>query len=130
VIAMPLLAAVFSAMGIIGGWVVGVLMIGVDAGTYGHFLLEVSHESSEAITSKINQGDLSLKPGWVRWSLHPTTTNAEVELFVTALKDIVANHKKYADDYLYYRKENIFRHKNETKYSEVVKSWFECEVND
>ena len=34
VIAMPLLAAVFSAMGIIGGWVVGVLMIGVDAGSF------------------------------------------------------------------------------------------------
>jgi len=34
VIAMPLLAAVFSAMGIIGGWVVGVVMIGVDAGSF------------------------------------------------------------------------------------------------
>ena len=34
VITMPLLAAVFSAMGVIGGWVVGVLMIGVDAGSF------------------------------------------------------------------------------------------------
>ncbi len=34
VLAMPLLAAVFSAMGIIGGWVVGVLMIGVDGGSF------------------------------------------------------------------------------------------------
>jgi phospholipid/cholesterol/gamma-HCH transport system permease protein len=34
VITMPLLAAVFSAVGIIGGWVVGVLMIGVDAGAF------------------------------------------------------------------------------------------------
>lgn len=34
VITMPLLAAVFSAMGIIGGWVVGVVMIGVDAGSF------------------------------------------------------------------------------------------------
>ncbi|MCJ0765000.1 lipid asymmetry maintenance ABC transporter permease subunit MlaE [Variovorax terrae] len=34
VIAMPLLAAVFSAVGIIGGWVVGVLLIGVDAGSF------------------------------------------------------------------------------------------------
>jgi phospholipid/cholesterol/gamma-HCH transport system permease protein len=31
---MPLLAAVFSATGVIGGWVVGVLMIGVDAGSF------------------------------------------------------------------------------------------------
>jgi phospholipid/cholesterol/gamma-HCH transport system permease protein len=34
VIAMPLLAAVFSAVGIVGGWAVGVLMIGVDPGAF------------------------------------------------------------------------------------------------
>ena len=34
VIAMPLLAAVFSAVGIIGGWLVGVVMIGVDGGAF------------------------------------------------------------------------------------------------
>lgn len=34
VITMPLLAAVFSAVGVIGGWMVGVLMIGVDAGAF------------------------------------------------------------------------------------------------
>ena len=34
VITMPLLAAVFSATGIVGGWAVGVLMIGVDGGSF------------------------------------------------------------------------------------------------
>lgn len=34
VIAMPLLAALFSAVGIIGGYVVGVMMIGVDEGAF------------------------------------------------------------------------------------------------
>lgn len=34
VIAMPLLAAVFSAVGILGGYLVGVVMIGVDAGSF------------------------------------------------------------------------------------------------
>jgi phospholipid/cholesterol/gamma-HCH transport system permease protein len=33
-IAMPLLAAVFSAIGIGGGWLVGVVMIGVDEGSF------------------------------------------------------------------------------------------------
>ncbi len=33
-IAMPLLAALFSAVGVIGGYVVGVLMIGVDSGAF------------------------------------------------------------------------------------------------
>ena len=34
VIAMPLLAAVFSAVGVIGGWLVGVVLIGVDSGAF------------------------------------------------------------------------------------------------
>lgn len=34
IIAMPVLAAVFSAVGIIGGWLVGVVMIGVDDGAF------------------------------------------------------------------------------------------------
>jgi len=34
VIAMPLLAAVFSAVGILGGWLVGVILIGVDRGAF------------------------------------------------------------------------------------------------
>jgi phospholipid/cholesterol/gamma-HCH transport system permease protein len=33
-IAMPLLAAVFSAVGILGGWGVGVVLIGVDSGAF------------------------------------------------------------------------------------------------
>ena len=34
VITMPLLAAVFSAVGIIGGWIVGVGLIGLDSGAF------------------------------------------------------------------------------------------------
>ena len=33
-IAMPLLAAIFSAVGVLGGWLVGVVMIGIDAGSF------------------------------------------------------------------------------------------------
>ena len=31
---MPLLAALFSAMGVLGGWLIGVVFIGVDDGAY------------------------------------------------------------------------------------------------
>jgi phospholipid/cholesterol/gamma-HCH transport system permease protein len=34
VIAMPALAAIFSAVGVLGGYIVGVLMIGVDEGAF------------------------------------------------------------------------------------------------
>ncbi len=33
-IAMPVLAAIFSALGIVGGYVVGVLLIGIDSGAF------------------------------------------------------------------------------------------------
>jgi phospholipid/cholesterol/gamma-HCH transport system permease protein len=34
VIAMPILAAIFSAVGVLGGWVVSVPMIGIDSGAF------------------------------------------------------------------------------------------------
>ena len=34
VLVMPILGAIFSAVGIIGGWLVGVVMIGVDPGSF------------------------------------------------------------------------------------------------
>ncbi len=34
VLAMPLLAAVFSAVGVLGGWLVGVVLLGVDGGAF------------------------------------------------------------------------------------------------
>jgi phospholipid/cholesterol/gamma-HCH transport system permease protein len=34
IVSMPVLAAIFSAVGILGGYVVGVLLIGVDAGAF------------------------------------------------------------------------------------------------
>ncbi|RZL40009.1 MAG: aminotransferase class V-fold PLP-dependent enzyme, partial [Pedobacter sp.] len=42
------------------------------AGTYGHYLLHVDEEKSHELTSKIDSGDLILKPGWIRMSIHPT----------------------------------------------------------
>ena len=34
IITLPLLTAIFSAVGVIGGWVVGVVMIGIDPGSF------------------------------------------------------------------------------------------------
>jgi selenocysteine lyase/cysteine desulfurase len=94
------------------------------AGTYGHFLLEVTYEKSQEITDKINHGDLSEKPGWVRWSIHPTNTASEVELTITALKDIVSNIDKYREEYIYDNHRNIFRHRNEPDHTGLTENWF------
>ncbi len=88
------------------------------AGTYGHFLLEVSHEKSREITEMINHGDLSSKPGWVRMSLHPTTTDSEIEYIIDAVEYITLNHSALASEYLHDLKKNKFVHKSFPELSE------------
>jgi len=85
----------------------------VCAGTYGHYLLEVSYERSRQITEKINHGDLSEKPGWVRWSLHPTSTDKEVRYFHDSLERIISNISEWEQDYVYLKRTNEFMHKNQ-----------------
>jgi selenocysteine lyase/cysteine desulfurase len=81
------------------------------AGTYGHFLLDVSFTLSQEITDKIDAGDLSMKPGWIRLSLHPTMSNEELLFITDAIKQTVENAEKWKNDYSYDRLTNEFRHK-------------------
>jgi len=95
------------------------------AGTYGHLLLKVDRFVSQQITDKINAGDLTEKPGWIRASFHPTMTDNEVRFILNAIKDIAKNFKEYENDYLYNPNTNDFYHKNIDKYEKnLVKKWF------
>ena len=69
------------------------------AGTYGHYLLNVGKEESKKITDKINVGDFSTKPGWIRLSIHPTHTNAEIQYIINAIKELAVKHLIWEDDY-------------------------------
>ena len=95
------------------------------AGTYGHYLLEVSQETSNSITSKINLGDLSNKPGWIRMSIHPTTTNEEVHYILEALEALAIHHKEWANNYIYNVKINEFEYNSaQNKEHILVEEWF------
>jgi selenocysteine lyase/cysteine desulfurase len=78
------------------------------AGTYGHFLLDVGFKQSKEITDKIDAGDLSMKPGWIRLSLHPTMTNDELLFIADAIEQTVRNAKKWSIDYTYEMQTNEF----------------------
>ncbi len=98
------------------------------AGTYGHFLLDVSHDQSKHITDLINFGDLSQKPGWIRLSLHPTMTNEELYLILDAINQVQSNHTEWGKEYIYNNKTNEFRHFAESEDKTVfVIPWFELE---
>jgi hypothetical protein len=69
------------------------------AGTYGHYLLNVDPDTSNAITSAINEGDCSLKPGWIRMSIHPTTANQEIDFVLAAIESLAAYWPIWKSDY-------------------------------
>jgi len=69
------------------------------AGTYGHVLLNISFDESKRITDLIDLRDLSLKPGWVRISIHPTMTDKEIDYIGDSLNEAVKNAEKWKSDY-------------------------------
>jgi selenocysteine lyase/cysteine desulfurase len=96
------------------------------AGTYGHYLLHVGQDKSKYITDKIDQGDLSEKPGWVRMSIHPTSTNDDLYFMIDAIQDIVKNISVYEKDYKYSSAKNeFFNVKSNGGEKEELKNWFD-----
>lgn len=98
----------------------------VCAGTYGHYLLHVDPVRSKRITDKIDGGDLSEKPGWVRVSLHPTTTDEELEFIIDAIARIVRNHGEWEKDYTYSPAKNEYQPLAGEPWSDAeLEAWFE-----
>jgi len=81
------------------------------AGTYGHYLLHITKEISKKITSQISHGDSSMKPGWVRVSIHPTMTNEELYYIINAIKTVVKNQEEWQKEYFHDKKTNEWFHK-------------------
>lgn len=95
------------------------------AGTYGHYLLNVDAETSHHLVCEIDSGNLIQKPGWIRMSIHPTTTNAEIIFVCESIKALASNHEEWAKDYTYNSKTNEFTHINAGSFEkEMVKNWF------
>lgn len=95
------------------------------AGTYGHYLLHLDQFTSKRITDKIDEGDQSVRPGWVRLSIHPTTTDEEADFIIDAVAQIGRHGKEWGEDYAYDVHTNEFRHKRENgQVALTVDRWF------
>lgn len=95
------------------------------AGTYGHYLMHVDPTRSRRITDRIDHGDLSEKPGWVRLSLHPTMTDDELAFILASIEDVVRNVDTLGKDYTYSPRTNAFHHKDEQPTArDRVSDWF------
>ena len=99
------------------------------AGTYGHYLLNVDQERSKSITEQINQGCLTDKPGWVRMSIHPTTTNNEAEYLIHAVEQVATHGHEWKADYVYKADCNEYHHYTYAQEDyHRAKAWFEQEL--
>ena len=97
------------------------------AGTYGHVLFEIDFHESQRITKMIDTGDQSLKPGWVRISLHPTMTNNEVDYILASISSIVDNHKTWQDDYQFDLKSGDYLPADSEQFTIDLKDTFKAE---
>lgn len=89
------------------------------AGTYGHYLFNVTPERSQDLAHQISQGICTNKPGWIRMSIHPTHTNEEIHYIMNSLKQLAENHVKWSKDYdVDYSVGNI-QAKNQTSANEM-----------
>lgn len=82
------------------------------AGTYGHYLLNVDEDQSKQITNQINSGDYSLKPGWIRLSIHPTMTDEELTFIADSIESLATHHQEWEQDYHISRSNNLLEHKS------------------
>jgi selenocysteine lyase/cysteine desulfurase len=96
------------------------------AGTYGHWLLAVDKRASYAIRAAILSGDLSGKPGWVRLSVHPTMTNAEIHFIMDAMEATMANVVAWRKEYEYDVAANEYYFEGiKSREQAVADSWFD-----
>ncbi|MBN2892880.1 MAG: aminotransferase class V-fold PLP-dependent enzyme [Bacteroidales bacterium] len=94
------------------------------AGPYGHYLFNIDKKISKLFTNKIDAGDSSEKPGWVRLSLHPTMTNDELYFAINALKEIIDNAEEWKKDY-YQDKSGEWFLTDQNFDCDKLNSWFE-----
>ncbi len=92
------------------------------AGTYGHHLLKIDHQKSDEIIGKLEDGTCELKPGWVRFSIHPTTTNDEIKYVCDSIISLSKNYKDWVKEYSIV--DGNYVHNDETT-SPLQESWFE-----
>ena len=99
------------------------------AGTYGHRLLHVGETRSYEILNLIRSGNLLCKPGWIRLSVHPTMTNAEINFIMDAI-DLTASHfQEWVKDYIYDPESNEYFFKGiKAKEQSRIENWFNIPI--
>jgi hypothetical protein len=70
------------------------------------------------------------KPGWIRLSVHPTITSAEIDFIMDAIELTASHFKEWMKDYIYDAECNEYSFKgSETKEQSKVEDWFKVSIH-
>ena len=95
------------------------------AGTYGHYLLHLDPEASDIMSRKVDSGDFSARPGWVRLSIHPTFSDQDVITICDAIEHVATHADHYLSQYDYAKGDNTFIYKSrEMGADDLIDAWF------
>jgi len=95
------------------------------AGTYGHYLLGVDETKSEEISKKVMKGESAIKPGWIRLSIHPTTTNEELKFVCDSIISLSENHSDWKKDYSFVDGRVVYKYEQGAQTKDLLEDWFE-----
>ncbi|MBB4801580.1 selenocysteine lyase/cysteine desulfurase [Flavobacterium nitrogenifigens] len=98
------------------------------ASTYAHYLFNIDEKRSKAITNELLEKNQTNKPGWVRLSLHPITTDEELLFICNAIQQVALHYKKWQKDYEYNPATNEFENPRiKDTIEREVNEWFELD---
>jgi hypothetical protein len=83
------------------------------AGTYGHDLLGISASRSFEIRCALDQGDEAAKPGWLRISFSPATTEEDFRVLLDAVSELPERWQEWASEYRIEQHTATWRHKDD-----------------
>ena len=69
------------------------------AGPYGHELLDIDQAVSLGLKREIEQGHCGVKPGWVRISFSPVTTEREFQALLEGVQFVTRRGREHLDRY-------------------------------
>ena len=82
------------------------------AGPYGHTLLDLTPEHSEALAAEVRRGFGCLRPGWVRFNLHWLSAEEEVDYVLSAMTLIARWGSRLLPSYSLDTKTGLWQHRD------------------
>ena len=82
------------------------------AGPYGHTLLDLTPEHSEALAAEVRRGFGYLRPGWVRFNLHWLSTEEEADYVLRAVTLIARWGNRLLPSYTLDTKTGLWQHRD------------------